>query len=88
MLKRTVGFLLFFVMTLVLFAGHDVNASMDEKGVKSSQNFITSKRHINEILSYIRLNEKDSIFEIGSGKGHFTYELAKKCNRVTAIEID
>ncbi len=61
---------------------------MNEKGVKSSQNFITSKRHINEILSYIRLNEKDSIFEIGSGKGHFTYELAKKCNRVTAIEID
>lgn len=36
MLRRTVGFLLFFVMTLVLFAGHDVNASMDEKGVKSS----------------------------------------------------
>lgn len=29
MLKRTVGFLLFFVMVLVLFSSQDVNASMD-----------------------------------------------------------
>ncbi|TMP66716.1 hypothetical protein CWC05_23780, partial [Pseudoalteromonas ruthenica] len=32
--------------------------------------------------------EHDNIFEIGSGKGHFTLELVKRCNFVTAIEID
>ncbi len=31
---------------------------------------------------------KDNIFEIGAGKGHFTAELVKRCNFVTAIEID
>src|SRR5699024_11231673 len=30
----------------------------------------------------------DNIFEIGSGKGHFTLELVQRCNFVTAIEID
>src|SRR5699024_4911305 len=34
------------------------------------------------------LNEHDNIFEIGSGKGHFTLELVQRCNFVTAIEID
>src|SRR5699024_11233735 len=33
-------------------------------------------------------NEHDNIFEIGSGKGHFTLELVQRCNFVTAIEID
>src|SRR5699024_9926897 len=32
--------------------------------------------------------EHDNIFEIGSGKGHFTLELVQRCNFVTAIEID
>src|SRR5699024_11983379 len=36
----------------------------------------------------ISLNEHDNIFEIGSGKGHFTLELVQRCNFVTAIEID
>lgn len=58
------------------------------KNIKDSQNFITSKHHINEILRNVHLNTNDNIIEIGSGKGHFTFELAKRCNYVTAIEID
>lgn len=61
---------------------------MNKKYIKYSQNFITSKYHINKIMSQVDLNVKDNIYEIGSGKGHFTLELAKKCNYVTAIEID
>ena len=61
---------------------------MTEENIKDSQNFITSKHHINKILSNISLNANDNIFEIGSGKGHFTLELAQRCNYVTAIEID
>src|SRR5699024_11823578 len=53
-----------------------------------SQNFITSKHNIDKIMTNIRLNEHDNIFEIGSGKGHFTLELVQRCNCVTAIEID
>ncbi|HCZ7664423.1 TPA: 23S rRNA (adenine(2058)-N(6))-methyltransferase Erm(B), partial [Staphylococcus aureus] len=42
---------------------------MNKKNIKDSQNFITSKYHINEILRNIRLNTNDNIIEIGSGKG-------------------
>src|SRR5699024_845001 len=44
--------------------------------------------HVDKIMINISLNEHDNIFEIGSGKGHFTLELVQRCNFVTAIEID
>src|SRR5699024_8572212 len=43
---------------------------------------------VDKIMTNISLNEHDNIFEIGSGKGHFTLELVQRCNFVTAIEID
>src|SRR5699024_12593898 len=43
---------------------------MNKKNIKDSQNFITSKRNIDKIMTNISLNEHDNIFEIGSGKGH------------------
>ena len=61
---------------------------MNKVNIKDSQNFITSKYHIEKIMNCISLDEKDNIFEIGAGKGHFTAELVKRCNFVTAIEID
>ncbi|WP_312590675.1 rRNA adenine N-6-methyltransferase family protein, partial [Staphylococcus aureus] len=48
---------------------------MNEKNIKHSQNFITSKHKIYKIMTNIILNEHDNIFEIGSGKWHFTIEL-------------
>src|SRR5699024_8513690 len=61
---------------------------MNKKNIKDSQNFITSKRNIDKKMIKIRLKEHDYIFEIGSGKEHFTIELVQKCNFITAIEID
>src|SRR5699024_11456848 len=61
---------------------------MNKKNIKDSQNFITSKRNVDKIMTNISLNEHDNIFEIGSGKGHFTLELVQRCIFVTAIEID
>src|SRR5699024_6619428 len=61
---------------------------MNKKEIKFSQNFITSKRHINKIMSNLELNRNDNVFEIGSGKSHFTLELVHKCNYVKANEID
>ena len=42
---------------------------MNKKNIKDSQNFITSKRNIDKIMTNISLNEHDNIFEIGSEKG-------------------
>src|SRR5699024_11965049 len=56
---------------------------MNKKNIKDSQNFITSKRNVDKIMTNISLNEHDNIFEIGSGKGHFTLELVQRCNFVT-----
>ncbi|MEI3605426.1 23S ribosomal RNA methyltransferase Erm [Pseudogracilibacillus sp. SE30717A] len=61
---------------------------MNKKNIKVSQNFITSKYYLEKIINRINLNVKDNVFEIGAGKGHFTLELVKRCNYVTAIEID
>src|SRR5699024_7253100 len=61
---------------------------MNKKNIKDSQNFITSKRNVNKIITNISLNEHDKIYKISSGKGHFTLELVQRCNFVTAIEID
>jgi 23S rRNA (adenine-N6)-dimethyltransferase len=61
---------------------------MNKVNIKDSQNFITSKNHIEKIMNRMDLNAKDYVFEIGAGKGHFTLELVKICNYVTAIEID
>ena len=59
-----------------------------KRNIKDSQNFITSKRHLNQIMRKINLDETNDVFEIGSGKGHLTLELVQRCRYVTAIELD
>src|SRR5699024_10654769 len=61
---------------------------MNKKNIKENQNIMTAKRNVDKIMTNISLNEHDNIFEIRSGKGHFTLELVQRCNFVTAIEID
>lgn len=61
---------------------------MNNKNPKDSQNFITSKKHINEILQNTNIRSNDSIIEIGTGKGHFTKALSEISHFVTGIEID
>src|SRR5699024_11743097 len=73
-------------LTKIKFTNGEV--IMNKKNIKVSQNFITSKYYIEKIMNHISLTAKDNVFEIGAGKGHFTLELVKRCNRVTAIEID
>ncbi|WP_422485427.1 23S rRNA (adenine(2058)-N(6))-methyltransferase Erm(A) [Gudongella sp. DL1XJH-153] len=61
---------------------------MKQKNPKNTQNFITSKKHVKEILKYTNINKQDKIIEIGSGKGHFTKELVEMGQWVNAIEIE
>ena len=61
---------------------------MNQKNPKHTQNFITSKKNIYNILSQTSIGKDDHIIEVGSGKGHFTKEIAKRSQFLTAIEID
>ena len=61
---------------------------MNQKNPKDTQNFITSKKHVQEILNNTNINKQDHVIEIGAGKGHFTKEIVKMSRSVTAIEID
>lgn len=53
-----------------------------------SQNFLTSRKTIDRIIRIANLGPKDSVIEIGAGKGHITKALARKCKSVRAYEID
>ena len=61
---------------------------MNMKNPKDSQNFITSKNHVKNILKNTNITGQDKIIEIGAGKGHFTRELDLISQSVLAIEID
>src|SRR5699024_10634908 len=76
------------IIILSLLEGGLKRVIMNKKNIKDSQNFITSKRNIDKIMTNISLNEHDNIFEISSGKVHFTIELIQRRNFVTSIEID
>ncbi|RIM95532.1 rRNA adenine N-6-methyltransferase family protein, partial [Staphylococcus shinii] len=61
---------------------------MNNKNPKNSQNFITSQKHINEILNETNIGIDDNIIEIGTGKGHFTKYMSNIARFITSIEID
>ena len=56
------------------------------KNIKYSQNFLTSEKVLNQIIKQLNLKEIDTVYEIGTGKGHLTTKLAKISKQVTSIE--
>lgn len=59
-----------------------------EAPVSVSQNFITSQKLIHRIVRLSGIGKKDTVFEIGTGKGHLTEALCKEAGYVHSIEID
>lgn len=53
-----------------------------------SQNFLTSRRLIERLLNKTSITQKDTVLEIGAGKGHITKMLADTCHHVISYEID
>lgn len=53
-----------------------------------SQNFLTSAKTIHTLLNDTDINHCDTVVEIGTGKGHITRQLAKRCKKVITYEID
>jgi 16S rRNA (adenine1518-N6/adenine1519-N6)-dimethyltransferase len=55
---------------------------------KLGQNFLIDSDIAKREIQYCNINKNDVVLEIGPGKGIITYPLAKKANKVIAIEID
>jgi len=55
---------------------------------KWGQNFLQDPNTIHKIIDQIEPQSDDVIIEIGPGQGALTFELAKKVNKIYAIEID
>ncbi len=58
------------------------------ENLSHSQNFITSSRLLQRIINLSNLDGSDIVWEIGSGKGHLTQALCRKCGLVYSVELD
>jgi len=56
--------------------------------MRYGQHFLKSKRIANQIVSYAEVNKKDTVLEIGPGKGILTNILIENAKKVYAVEID
>ena len=56
----------------------------------ASQNFLTGRKTIRQLIRKTSICAHDHVIEIGPGKGHITGELLQHCHRglVSAIELD
>ncbi len=52
------------------------------------QNFLVSKKALNDFINACDLKKNDTVLEIGSGLGTITQEIAKRVKRVIAVEKD
>ena len=50
----------------------------DTKQLSNSQNFITDRKLLHRLVQLGGIGKSDTIFEIGTGKGHLTETLCQK----------
>ena len=53
-----------------------------------SQHFLRSPRLAKELIGHTSIKRTDTVYDIGAGSGVITSVLAKRCNKVIAIEIE
>lgn len=58
------------------------------KGYKKDQHFLLDERVLYRIIGYGRVNNSDTVLEIGAGYGNLTEKLAEKAGKVIAVEAD
>lgn len=54
----------------------------------TGQHFTINKQLISDIIDCAKINHKDTVIDIGAGKGYLTIHLSKVCKKVIAIEKD
>ncbi|MFM7320992.1 MAG: rRNA adenine N-6-methyltransferase family protein, partial [Armatimonadota bacterium] len=52
------------------------------------QNFLVNRGALDKIVGAAELEPEDTVLEIGPGAGVLTRELAERCHRVVALELD
>jgi len=55
---------------------------------RMAQFFIVDEELLEELIAMAELSKKDVVLDIGAGTGNISKELAKKCKKVIASEID
>ncbi len=56
--------------------------------ISVSQNFITNQKLLERIVQLSSIKKGDTVLEVGTGKGHLTEVLCKKCGYLYSVEID
>jgi len=59
-----------------------------KRQLSHSQNFLRNSKLVAKLVSDSGINSRDTVFEIGPGKGIITRQLAEKAARVIAVEYD
>lgn len=59
-----------------------------QKHLSDSQNFITDTRLLHRIVNISSITKEDTVWEIGTGKGHLTQVLCQKCGFLYSVELD
>jgi len=65
-----------------------VQKSNGAKQLSNSQNFITDTKLLHRIVNISNITKKDTVWEIGTGKGHMTQVLCHKSGFLYSVEID
>lgn len=58
------------------------------KRASDSQNFLTDSKLLQRITRLAKIQKKDTVLEIGTGKGHLTEALCRRAGKVCSVEID
>lgn len=70
----------------------DIKKALEESDLKVlkslGQNFLIDANVLADIVAAADLSGDDTVIEVGPGMGVLTFELAKKCRKVIAIEKD
>lgn len=53
-----------------------------------SQYFLRSPRLINELIGHTSIKKSDTVYDIGAGSGAITAALAKRAQKVVAVEVE
>lgn len=64
------------------------NSKDVDEGLSYSQNFLRKPQFVSSLVEISSINAKDTVIEIGAGKGRITEQLSKRAGKVIAIEYD
>ena len=64
------------------------NSNDVDESLSYSQNFLRKPHFVSSLVEISSINAKDTVIEIGAGKGRITEQLMKRAGKVIAIEYD